>query len=211
MWLHVSAEDMVLPDMFVKVWGTWKEFATVLAYGFALMGGEVVGVGISVGEHLVTLITLGGWLRYLRKPTIACEKRKLNQSERIETMVDSLLDALFSASEVHFLIIVVGKHIHVTVMFSHMLVKVGNGRECSLAVLTFRLALVNRYVLCEGILAWEPLIALLTLKRLESSLDRVRVPGVAWGQSLESGKWSFYRVLKSFERSSETEIKIYIS
>ena len=103
-------------------------------------------------------------------------------------MVDSLLDALFSASEVHFLIIVVGKHIHVTVMFSHMLVKVGNGRECCLAVLTFGLALVYRYVLCQGILAGEPLIALFTLKRLESSLDRVRVPGVAWGQSLESGK-----------------------
>ena len=68
-------------------------------------------------------------------------------------MVDSLLDALFSASELHFLIIVVGQHIHFTVVLSHMLVKVGNGRECSLAVLTFRLALVNRYVLCEGILA----------------------------------------------------------
>ena len=47
----------------------------------------------------------------------------------------------------------VGQHIDVTVMLSHMLVKVGNGRECSLAVLTFRLALVNRYVLREGILA----------------------------------------------------------
>ena len=64
-----------------------------------------------------------------------------------------MLDALFSASEVQFLIIVIGQHIHVTVMLSHVLVEVGNGRECSLAVLTFRLALVNRYVLCEGVLA----------------------------------------------------------
>ena len=56
-------------------------------------------------------------------------------------------------------------------MLSHVLVKVGNGRECSLAVLTFGLALVYRYVLCQGILAGEPLIALFTLKRLEASLD----------------------------------------
>ena len=74
LWLHMSAEDMVLPDMFVKVWGAWKEFPAVLAYGLALMGGEVVCVGISVCEHLVTLITLGGGLSYLRKPTtVACE------------------------------------------------------------------------------------------------------------------------------------------
>ena len=97
------------------------------------------------------------------------------------------LDALFSTSDkVHFLFILVGEHIHFTVMLSHMLVKVGNSREGSLTVLTLCLALVNRYVLCEGILAAEPLIAVLTLKRLDSSLDRIRVPRVAWGQSLEN-------------------------
>ena len=110
-----------------------------------------------------------------------------------------MLDALFSAFEVQFLIIVIGQHIHVTVMLSHVLVEVGNGRECSLAVLAFGLALVDRYVLCQGILAGEPLIALFTLKRLEASLDRVSVP-IAWGQSLESGKFSFQRVLKSFQK-----------
>ena len=72
-------------------------------------------------------------------------------------------------------------------MLSHVLVEVGNGGECSLAVLTLGLSLVDRNVLGEGVLAGEPLKAFLTLKRLESSLDRVRVP-IAWSQSLESGK-----------------------
>ena len=64
-------------------------------------------------------------------------------------------------------------------MLSHMLVKVGDSGECSLALFAFCLALVYRYVLCQGILAGEPLKALFTLKRLQSGLDRVRVP-IAW-------------------------------
>ena len=90
-------------------------------------------------------------------------------------------------------------------MLSHVLVKVGNGGECSLAVLTFGLALVDRYVLCQGILAGEPLIALFTLKRLEASLDRVSVP-IAWGQSLEIGTFQVFKgFLNLFKRSAERD------
>ena len=78
--------------------------------------------------------------------------------------------------------------IHITVVLSYVLVKVWNGGECCLAVLTLGLSLVDRNVLGEGVLAGEPLKAFLTLKRLESSLDRFRVP-IAWSQNLESGKW----------------------
>ena len=45
----------------------------MLAYRLALMGRKVVGVGIPVGEHLETLITLDGGL-HLGIPTIACER-----------------------------------------------------------------------------------------------------------------------------------------
>ena len=74
----------------------------MLAYRLALMGRKVVGVGIPVGEHLETLITLRGGL-HLGIPTIACEREdriKMEEND-LKLGIDRLLDHLLSTSKAH--------------------------------------------------------------------------------------------------------------